>query len=150
MKNLFEVATVTELKERIAHLRPDSVRQWGKMTPAQAVAHCSAAMQMATGELRPPRVLIGRLLGGWAKRAVIERGRPMGRNAPTDRRLVVADDRDLPVETSRLRELIDRFVAGGPALCTTHPHPFFGALTPVEWAQLMYSHLDHHLRQFQA
>jgi hypothetical protein len=41
-------------------------------------------------------------------------------------------------------------VAGGPAGCTTHPHLFMGRLTPVEWATLMYQHLDHHLRQFQA
>ncbi len=150
MKNLFEAATVTEVKDRIARLRPDSERQWGKMTPAQAVAHCTAGMQMATGELRPPRVFIGRVLGGLAKQALLVRGRPMGRNAPTDRHLVVADDRDLGVEARRLREIIDRFAAGGPAGCTTHPHPFFGPLTPAEWAQLMYSHLDHHLRQFQA
>jgi len=40
MKNLFEAARVEEVKERIARLRPDSQRQWGKMNAAQAVAHC--------------------------------------------------------------------------------------------------------------
>jgi transposase InsO family protein len=44
--------------------------------------------------------------------------------------------------------VIDRFVAAGPKSCTTHPHSFFGPLTPEEWAILMYKHLDHHLRQF--
>ena len=44
--------------------------------------------------------------------------------------------------------LIDRFAAAGPKGCTTHPHSFFGPLTPDEWAILMYKHLDHHLRQF--
>lgn len=38
--------------------------------------------------------------------------------------------------------------AGGPRACTTHPHPFFGPLTPNEWAVQQYKHLDHHLRQF--
>jgi hypothetical protein len=47
MKNLFEAATVEEVKGRMAQLRPDSERQWGKMNPAQALAHCSAAMEMA-------------------------------------------------------------------------------------------------------
>jgi hypothetical protein len=46
--------------------------------------------------------------------------------------------------------LIDRFAAAGPQGCTTHPHAFFGSLTPDEWAILMYKHLDHHLRQFGA
>jgi hypothetical protein len=150
MKNLFEAATVTEVKDRIARLRPDSKPQWGKMTPAQAVAHCAAGMQMATGELRLPRLFIGRLLGGWVKKGMLVHGKPMGRNAPTDPSLVVADDRDLAVEAPRLGERIDRFAAAGPAGCTTHPHPFFGPLTPDEWAELMYVHLDHHLQQFQA
>jgi LPS sulfotransferase NodH len=44
--------------------------------------------------------------------------------------------------------LIDRFASGGPAGCAQHPHSFFGPLTPAEWAELNYKHLDHHLRQF--
>jgi hypothetical protein len=52
------------------------------------------------------------------------------------------------VERQRLSGLIDRSAAAGPAGCTTHPHSFFGSLTPVEWAEFMYVHLDHHLRQF--
>ena len=150
MKSLYEPPTVTEVKSRIAKLRPDSPRQWGKMSPAQALAHCSASMQMATGELRPPRAFIGRVFGGIAKRSLIVKGRPMGRNAPTDPNLKVVDDRDLSVETRRLGGLIDRFATGGPTACTTHPHSFFGPLTPDEWARLMYVHLDHHLKQFQA
>jgi hypothetical protein len=52
------------------------------------------------------------------------------------------------LERQRLRESIDRFASGGSGICTKHPHFFFGPLTPVEWAVLMYQHLDHHLRQF--
>ena len=51
MKNLFEAATAEEVKERMAQLRPDSERLWGKMNPAQALAHCSAAMEMAMGKI---------------------------------------------------------------------------------------------------
>jgi hypothetical protein len=74
----------------------------------------------------------------------------MRRNTPTVPGLVVADERALDAERERLRGLIDRFVAAGPAGCTTHPHSFFGRLTPQEWSVLMYKHLDHHLRQFGA
>jgi hypothetical protein len=149
MKNLFEVATVEEVKERMARLRPDNERLWGKMNPAQALAHCSAAMEMAVGEKVPPRILIGRLLGRLAKKSMIVKEKPMPRNSGTDKSLVVRDDRDFVVERQRLRGLIDRFAAGGSAACTKHPHFFFGPLTPEEWAALMYQHLDHHLRQFQ-
>jgi hypothetical protein len=148
MKNLFEVARLEEVKERMAQLRPDSERLWGKMNPAQMLAHCSLAMAMATGENCPPRVLIGRLLGRLAKKSVIVNGTPMRPNSMTEKSVLVTDERDFVVERQRLRESIDRFAAGGPGICTKHPHFFFGPLTPVEWAALMYQHLDHHLRQF--
>jgi hypothetical protein len=148
MKNLFEAARVEEVKKRIALLRTDSERQWGKMNAAQALAHCSAAMEMAMGKICPPRILIGRLLGPLAKKSLIVKGEPMRRNAMTEKSCLVTDERNFVVERQRLRESIDRFAAGGPGLCTKHPHFFFGPLTPVEWAALMYQHLDHHLRQF--
>ena len=150
MKNLFEAARVEEVKERITRLRPDSERQWGKMNPAQALAHCSAAIDMAMGKTPPaPRIFIGRLLGPLAKKSLLVKGEPMRRNATTEKSCLVTDERDFAFEKQHLRESIDRFVACGPAICTKHPHFFFGPLTPVEWAALMYQHLDHHLRQFQ-
>ena len=36
MKNLYEPATVEELKNRMARLGPESQRQWGKMNAPQA------------------------------------------------------------------------------------------------------------------
>jgi hypothetical protein len=148
VKNLFEPAMVEEVKERLAQLGPDSERQWGKMNPAQMLAHCSAAIDMAMGKVSPPRILLGRLLGRLAKKSMIVNGTPMRRNSITEKSCLVTDDRDFLVERQRLRESIDRFATGGPEACTKHPHFFFGPLTPVEWAVLMYQHLDHHLRQF--
>jgi hypothetical protein len=46
MKNLFEPAAANEMTGRMAHLRPDSERQWGKMSVAQMLAHgCGSASQ---------------------------------------------------------------------------------------------------------
>jgi hypothetical protein len=148
LRNLFDVGTSEEIKTRLERLRPDSPRQWGKMTPAQALAHCAASMEMALGETRPPQMLIGRLLGRIIKPLALGDNKPMKRNSPTVPSFVVADERDFTAERARLTNLIDRFSAGGPDACTTHPHSFFGRLRPQEWAILMYKHLDHHLRQF--
>jgi hypothetical protein len=119
MKTLFDPADAASLKIRIRALAPDSPRQWGTMTPTQTLAHCSAGLAMALGDINPPRARIGRLLGP-----------------------VIA------AEQSHLSDEIDRVIAAGPAGCTSHPHAFFGPLTPAEWGNLMYKHLDHHLRQF--
>jgi len=148
MKNLFEPTAVREITDRIARLTPGSERQWGKMSVAQMLAHCKAAIGMAEGKVRPPRILLGRLLGPLAKKSLILKGEPMRRNSMTEKSVLVTDERDFIVERQRLLDAIDRFVSGGPGICTKHPHFFFGPLTPVEWAALMYQHLDHHLRQF--
>jgi hypothetical protein len=148
MRNLFETARVTEIKERVANLRPESQRQWGTMNAAQAVAHLTAGVELALGDRKPPRLLIGRVIGGMIKPKVLGDDAPMRRNSPTMKDLVILDELDLDKERERLVIVIDRFVAAGPAGCTTHPHSFFGRLKPEEWAVLIYKHLDHHLRQF--
>ena len=148
MKNMFDAATVLEVKERLAQLRPDSARLWGKMNAAQAVAHCTAGIELATGDRRPKCVLIGRILGPLIKPKAFQENEPMRRNSPTVQGLVINDARDLESERKRLCEIIDRFAAAGPAGCTSHPHSFFGKLTPEEWSAWMYKHLDHHLQQF--
>lgn len=148
MTNLLDAATATRMKARIADLRPDSARLWGKMNAPQALAHCAAGLEWAVGDRVPPRMLLGGIIGRLIKPIVLGNDKPMRHNAPTAPSLVVADERDLAVERQRVCALIDRFVAAGPEGCTTHPHSFFGRLTPREWAILSYKHLDHHLRQF--
>jgi hypothetical protein len=150
MKNLYEPERVKEVKERLSHLNSSSERQWGKMNAAQALAHCSMGVELATGDKVLPRMFVGRIIGRMVKSLALRDDEPMRKNSPTAKGLVVQDERDLEKERERLSGLIDRFAAAGPEGCTTHPHSFFGPLTPDEWAALMYKHLDHHLRQFGA
>lgn len=147
MKSLYDPLVVAEVRQRLARMRPDSARQWGKMNAAQALAHCALAMENALGDTQLPRHPLGRVISPWAKRGLIIKGKPMSRGAPTHPSAIVADQRNFEVERSRLQRAIDRFAAG-PAACTPHPHFFFGAMTPEEWATFMFIHLDHHLRQF--
>jgi hypothetical protein len=150
MKNLFDPNDLEALRARIALLRPECDRQWGTMTVAQALAHCSLGVQTATGELRPQRLLIGRILGPIIKPRALRDDEPMRRNSPTAKELLVPHDPDFTAEQVRLIRLLDQFSAAGPQGCTSHPHVFFGPMTPDEWAILMYKHVDHHLRQFGA
>jgi hypothetical protein len=149
MKHLFQSATVHELKERLARLHAESYRSWGTMNPAQALAHCSMAFEMALGEINPPRRLLGLLIGRHAKRSLVDKAERMRSYAPTAERLIVRDERDFIYERQRLSSMIDHFATEGPEHCTTHPHYLLGSLSAIEWAALMYQHLDHHFRQFQ-
>jgi Protein of unknown function (DUF1569) len=149
MKNLFEREAVQDIISRIDKLQPTAKGQWGKMDVAQMMAHCSAAMDMASGRLNLKRVLIGRLLGPFVK-PIFTNEKPFSRNNPTAKELVFSGPQDFHREQQRLREKIREFSDGGEGNCTRHPHPFFGPLTPQEWSRGMYKHLDHHLRQFGA
>jgi len=147
-KSLFDPVVQADLKARLAHLRPDAARQWGTMTPAQAMAHCAVGLDLAAGRARPPMLFVGRVIGWMVKPMVLRDDQPMRRNSPTAPVLIVADAREFAREQERLAAAIDGFVAAGPAGCTDHPHSFFGRLKPDEWAVLMHKHIDHHLRQF--
>jgi hypothetical protein len=149
VKSLYDPPTVQELRNRIERLRPDSPSAWGKMNVAQMLAHCSAWTEMAAGVNSPPRVFLGRIFGRWAKASVLG-DEPIRRNMPTEKSLIVNDDRRFADEKLRLLSWTDRFAAAGPERCTKHPHCFFGSMTPDEWAIMGYKHLDHHLRQFGA
>ena len=150
MEDLFDPATAEQFRGRIRSVTDDSQRQWGKMSAAQMMEHCARGLEMATGELKPPRVLIGRVLGPLVKPMALKEGAPMRRNSPTAPALVVDPNADLEDSRARLLGALDRFAMGGAERCTDYPHSFFGPLKPNEWSALMYKHLDHHLRQFSA
>lgn len=147
MKNLFDNASVTEVLQRIDSLQAGAERQWGKMEVGQMVAHCSETMKMATGQRFPPRVFIGRIIGYFLKPNYYNE-KPFPQGSPTSKSAIISDTRDLEKEKIILKALVLQFYEGNAAKCTTHPHPFFGHLTPEQWSIGMYKHLDHHLRQF--
>jgi len=149
MQNLFQSTAVAEVILRIDQLQPTTQHRWGKMDVAQMMAHCSATLDMASGRLVLPRLLIGRMLGPFV-RSIFTNDKAFSRNGPTDKKLVIADKRDFAREQLQLKSRIREFHQGGEARCTKHPHPFFGPITPQEWATGMYKHLDHHLHQFGA
>jgi hypothetical protein len=138
------------LEARVLRLRPDSVRQWGSMTPHQAICHMSDGLRMSLNE-RPVASVAGplgplirfvalSLPVPWPRgriRTVPEAEQGVGGTPPGD------FDRD----RTELVELIARFCAApADGFCPTHP--IFGAMTTDGWKRWGYLHMDHHLRQF--
>ncbi|HQR46096.1 MAG TPA: DUF1569 domain-containing protein [Thermoanaerobaculia bacterium] len=150
MKNLFSTPDRTGILSRLDGLRPEAPRRWGKMDAAQMLAHCAAALEMATDAQPRKQKLIGVLLAPFVRGKLIGGEAPMMKNAPTDPAFVVADPRDFAREKARLSDGLGRFCDGGPTAAEGRVHPFFGRLTGAEWGVLMWKHLDHHFRQFGA
>ncbi len=149
MKSLFDKSVNNEMIERIKKLRPDSRAEWGKMKVNQMVTHAQRPFKVAFEELQLKRGIVGVLFGGIARKQ-LTKPEPFKRNLPTDKNFIVRDNPDFEKERSNLISLVQKFEKAGPDGLTKKPHPFFGKLTSTEWDNLMYKHLDHHLRQFGA
>jgi hypothetical protein len=147
MKNLFDKDTYSEIISRINALTPNSQRQWGKMSPAQMLAHCKEAFKVPLSDKKMPRMFIGLLLG-WAFKKKLYNEEPWKRNLPTAPNFIIKDERDFEKEKQELVDMINRFHNAGPGNVGKYPHPMFGTFTSTQWGQSMYKHLDHHLMQF--
>ena len=147
MKTLFDAADRSALVARINALDAAAARQWGKMDPAQMLCHCGRALETATGDRPMKQKLIGKILAPLVRKSALGE-KPFGKSSPTDPTFVVADTRDFAAEKARLLSLIDRFAQRDAAAVGKETHAFFGKLTGEEWGELMYKHIDHHLRQF--
>lgn len=147
MKNLFDKNDVNEIVARINLLTSESKPLWGKMTVAQMLAHCSILIRLARGLDKPKRNLLGVLIG-WMVKDQFYGDKPYPKSSATAPSFIITDLRDFEIEKKTLTDHILAFSKGGVEACTTHPNPFFGKLSPTEWARGQYRHLDHHLSQF--
>jgi len=147
MKNLYNQSDVSGILARIEQLTPNSERQWGTMNVAQMLAHCNISIGTPLGLNFPKRMFLGRIVGGFIKPKVLGE-QILDKNTPTVKNYEVTSSCNFEAEKTKAVALIQQFVEGGTAKCSTHPHAFFGKLTPEEWAILQWKHYDHHLRQF--
>lgn len=145
--NLFEPKTIEGLLQRIGSLNSDSHRQWGKMNVAQMLAHCAEVFEVTNGHKKAKRSFLSYTVGPLFK-FIYTNEKPLGKGAPTSKEFEMVDAKDFTVERGHLQKLIAEFAALGPEKISKAAHPFFGPLTPAQWARGMYKHLDHHLRQF--
>jgi len=149
MKNLFAPSERQQILDRLEKLQAGASRGWGKMDPAQMLAHCAAALEVGTGDRVLPHRLIGRIFSPFVKRSLLGE-KPFPRNSPTDPAFVVSDPRDFAKEKARLTAVVNRFCDAGPSAANGRVHSFFGRLNGDEWGVVMHKHIDHPLRQFGA
>src|SRR5262245_7092294 len=149
MDSIFDASVYAAIVRRIESVRPDSPRQWGKMTPAQMLEHTARAVDMATGRTQSKQLWLGRLIG-WMFKSSFIGPKPFGRNGPTGPDFIVKDDPDFARAKERLKAAVAELHAMGQRGCEGNVHAFFGRMTGDEWGITQYKHVDHHLRQFGA
>lgn len=147
-KTLLNPGDKDEIYARLRQLRPDSQRQWGKMTAHQAICHLSDSFMCKLGERESTDAsnFFTRTVMKWfALEAPFQW--PHGvKTMPENDQLIGGTP---PVEFERdlvqLESLIGRFCQ---PMKNLSPHPYFGQMTEAEWLRWGYLHCDHHLRQF--
>jgi len=146
MKRLSQSLVLVEVELRLRALRPDSARQWGRMTPNQAICHLSDSYLVGLGE-RPAgskvskvagltRITALYLLPKWPHGAATmpEADQEQGGTKPVE----------FEMDRAGLLQLIQRFSQESKFA----PHPIFGEMSVGDWMRWGYMHADHHLRQF--
>ncbi len=145
MKSLFEEEAFQEIQRRVGELKSTQISLWGKMNVGQMVWHCQVPLKVAIKN--KPTKKKGSLFFRLFYKKSLYNDTPWRKNLPTSRFARATEDKDFTVERYKLLDLIAQF----HELRTReswNPHPIFGELTPEQWGQLNYKHLDHHLRQF--
>ncbi len=144
MKSVFDKTTRDELKARINSLTENSTAQWGKMSVAQMIKHCSQWDEMALGKTIYKQSFIGKLFGKVALKDMMK-DQPMKKNLPTVPSFKIKEAGSVAEEKKKWISLLDEYAhySGNGFI-----HPFFGAMTKEQTGYLVYKHANHHLGQF--
>jgi Protein of unknown function (DUF1569) len=151
MKTLGRERDKMEILRRLGKLRPDSERQWGRLSAHQMVCHLNDSFRLVTGErhAKPTSgvtVVLQRTIVKWTALwvplrwlrgipTVPEIDQEIGGTRPLEFAADLADLEGLieVVSTRRFERTV---------------HPFFGRMSAAAWLRWGYLHVDHHLRQF--
>ena len=141
-----------QLLGRLRQLRPDSPRQWGRMTPHEALCHLSDSFLAVSGERDVSHVdtLLTRTLVKWV--ALHGPGKwPRGIKTRPEVDPQVAGSRpvDFVRDRERVERLMEQFARPDQDFAALR-HPIFGPMSRADWWRWGWLHVDHHLRQFGA
>ncbi|HMV87843.1 MAG TPA: DUF1569 domain-containing protein [Blastocatellia bacterium] len=139
----------TEILERLKRMRPDSQRQWGRMTAHQAICHLEDSFKCRTGE-KPSSTKDNWFSRSVMKWVALQSPMPWPHGIQTmpefDQEIGGTPPEEFERDRIKLEMMIEKFCH--PSATNSKPHPIFGQMTEAEWLRWGYLHCDHHLRQF--
>jgi hypothetical protein len=138
----------TALVARIQALKPNSLRQWGKMTAGQMVVHCTDQLRVSRGDKAVTSTRIPNFIKPLVKWLLISRMKAFKPGMRTLKELDSEAGMTAPTtfeaDRATLLNLLKTDEYGPDGV----EHPVFGHLTAQEFGEVTWKHLDHHLRQF--
>lgn len=141
--------TTDSLAARISALTNETPALWGKMNAGQMLSHCCVAYQQVLGEnTDKPGVIMKWMLKSFFRQSMVNEVayKP---NLPTGPTFVRVNQHfDIETEKQNLIAYIQKIQDLGPEQLEHIPSLSLGKLNAIEWNNLLYKHIDHHLRQF--
>lgn len=146
--NVYSEEEAKKIISRIDQLSPITQRRWGKMNVSQMLAHCCVPYEQAFGERNDaPPALMRLFMKLFVKRSMTNEI-PYKPNLPTAPAFIIVDQRDFEKEKKRLSNYVLKMAELGESYFDGKHQLTLGKLNTKEWNNLMYKHIDHHLRQF--
>src|SRR6185295_3902625 len=143
-RSLLKADDLELLLERLERLRPAAKPAWGTLDAHRLLCHLGDSLRVALGELPtvPRHSWLSRTLGRFV---VIHTGfEPPRGKVKTAPEMLTSKPASWQADLDVCKELAARVGSGAASA----EHPGFGPLTPQEWGQLSWKHMDHHIRQF--
>jgi hypothetical protein len=148
LPNIFQAEVSESVISRIEKLTPQTPAQWGKMSVAQMLAHCAVTYEMIYENKHPkPGAFMRWILKTFIKKSVVNEV-PYKHNSSTAPQFVMKEDKNFESEKTRLIAFLRQTQQLGQSHFDGKESHSFGVMSGSEWNNLMYKHLDHHLRQF--
>ncbi|MCA6365088.1 MAG: DUF1569 domain-containing protein [Bacteroidetes bacterium] len=148
LPNIFTKPVSDAVIARIKQLTPETAAVWGKMNVAQMLAHCNVTYEMIYEDKHPkPGAFMRFILKMMVKKAVTTAAtyKQNGQTAPA---FLIKDEKNFEAEKNRLINYITKTQELGEGHFDGKASHSFGVLNKNEWNNMLYKHLDHHLRQF--
>lgn len=149
LPSIYKVETTIVLAARIDSITNETPALWGKMNSGQMLSHCCVPYQQILGEnTDKPGKLMKWIIKNFLKASMVNEI-PYKPNMPTAPTFIrVNQEFDVDNEKEKLKKYIQQIQELGPEQLAAKPSLSLGMITPLEWNNLLYKHIDHHLRQF--
>lgn len=146
--SIYSPETSAQLHARIDRLTPDSPALWGKMNAAQMLSHCCVPYQQILGENKDAPGFVMKIVMRLFFKKTMTNQVDYKPNLPTAPVFIRNSEHDLMKEQIALKNYIVKIQELGPEKLAAIPSLSLGNINAEEWNNMLYKHIDHHLRQF--
>lgn len=148
LPSVYNKTEAQNLINRINNLTPATTAKWGKMNVAQMLAHSNVTYEYVFDERNDNHNFLMKFILKTFVKKVVTNEIPYKNNSRTAPAFIIADEREFEKEKIRLINYINKVAEKGESFFQGKISSSFGELTPIEWNNMMYKHIDHHLKQF--